>query len=973
MSPKEGNAFAQIKAKEQQHRQSEDSNQGKYSTSPLLMSSRDRPSKANATQGPASKPINTCKNPGLHYDAELALPMPKPLHVRPERTPSPTSKTSIFTKPNVTKKRSTTEPTLPTEASLKGEASEKKKSKVATLRSKFSLKDLGKEFRREKDIPPLSSMPKLGGKSSTEAKRPSSDGNSHRLPNQNFDEAKLYVPKIRKDDVHPNSAPPHMSNFHESATMDKPSHDSIWSCPSMRTPTKSIDDGKSEREFQHSFFHSNDFGQAVNPSFETLLRDGSSPAALAGECKNSGQPEVIQVGSRVPSLKAENVDSTVPSTPKTPPPQPAPIVDPVTYSPSIYDTPKTVASKVTPSLPKKKERPKISHPLIVSSSSYKGKVLEEQLDDQLFMAPRAPPLPPALPHKARAREVQRTTHNHIPMNDSNFFGVTSHGGCAPPPPHPGYQNTVTLEQQLAAHVDSLHYHVNTAVQKLSKTFENSNNWTADQILRQVETMTDVARTINFRTVTQAEIVKDLPRLMVDVVRQETRQLEDRMKAFVQQEMAKLKGELDELIVSNVRAATSQAQDVKSPRAETPYQGAQGWAKPPRDNKQGQYQNKGKSRQIPMKREDLAFNKADLKKAEPKQESMPVSAPQADALSVEQDLTDNASTPTAAFRIPNPLNNGSTPAPSMQTVIKHPGEELSGSPELKAANLKISGPLPAAEANQIVEKIRATAPQRESDTKSQSAISSEYLKTPKKKGMFSSFRRHNGDNNYGTRFLRTPRRAKDGHSAIEKKAFAPANSASFTMSALNSAIGSQIHREDSPSLVHPALRNPHQKQIMLDRERHFAQMERQLQSHAHPLRASHSHHNFDTKVSRSNSPPLPLPPSFVPYDPSAARYAAGMSVATSTSSSFHDPRAYQGNMNYPHSASTPQLSSSSLPPHDQGQLQPHPQHFFGSHSASAYGCGPSPLPHHFDGVEWNGNDDSNGPILNEAGYPINNFF
>jgi hypothetical protein len=164
--------------------------------------------------------------------------------------------------------------------------------------------------------------------------------------------------------------------------------------------------------------------------------------------------------------------------------------------------------------------------------------------------------------------------------------------------------------------------------------------------------------------------------------------------------------------------------------------------------------------------------------------------------------------------------------------------------------------------------------------------------------------------------------------------------------------------------------------MLDRERHLAQIERQIQSHAHPLRSSHSHHNFDTKAARSNSPLLPLPPSFVTYNPSATRYAAGFSMATTaSSSSFPDMRAYQGNMHYPHSASTPQLTSLPLPPNDQGPLQPHPPHYFGSPSlpASVHGHGPNHLPYQSNGVDWNGNADASGPILDESGYPINNFF
>ncbi|KAL2808233.1 hypothetical protein BJX63DRAFT_436290 [Aspergillus granulosus] len=766
----------------------------------------------------------------------------------------------MFAKPNATKKRSTADPALPTRASIKGEASEKKMPKVATLKSKLSLKDLRKEFRREKDVPLLSSLPKLGGRLSNEAKRPSSDADTHSLPDQNVNEAKLYVPKTRKDDVHPYSAPPHTSSFSESATTDKQSQDSILS-----------------------------------------------------------------------------------------------------FTP-----------KVAPCLPE--EGPEINHPFTVFSSGYNGKVREDQVDNQLFMAPRPPPLPPALPRKAKAREEQKINQNHIPMDESRSYGVSSHGCHLPP--HPGHQNTETLEQQLAAHVDSLHYNINTAAQRLSKTFENSDIWTTDQILRKAETMTDVARAINFRTVTQAELVKDLSRFIVDVVHQETCQLENRMKAFVQQEIAKLKGEPGKLIASNVRTDPNQVQNSKSSGTDTLNQGGQGWAKTVMDsNKQGQYQNERTSRQMPMKREDSAFNKSDQRKpsVEPRQESKPVSGLRAKGQSIEQEPTDNIPTPTAAIRTPNPLNNNFVPVLTKCNTIKDPGEELSGSPGSKAAKLNISGLLPITEGSQTAERNRVTALQPESDTKSRGAISSEDLKTSRDKRMLRSFLRHKDNNHLGPG-LRISRRTNEGHSPADQsqcphlasltptKPFAFGNSASIS----NAVADSQIHRENYPSLVYQALPSPYQKQIMLDRES-------QIQSHTHSLCASYSHHNFDTKVSRSHSPPLPPPPSFISYGPSAARYAFGMSMATSaSSSSFQDPRAYQGNMQCHSSTSVPQ-SSPPLSPHDQGQIQPHPQYYFGPYSAFTYGHGSNSLPHQFDGVEWNVNSAGNVPILNEAGYPVNNFF
>ncbi|PLB51250.1 hypothetical protein P170DRAFT_436317 [Aspergillus steynii IBT 23096] len=87
--------------------------------------------------------------------------------------------------------------------------------------------------------------------------------------------------------------------------------------------------------------------------------------------------------------------------------------------------------------------------------------------------------------------------------------MTSHGGFAPPPPHPGYQNTATLEQHITSHANSLHHHVDNALRKLGHNTENNINWSTDQVIRQVESMTDIARMLNTRTVNQAELIREL--------------------------------------------------------------------------------------------------------------------------------------------------------------------------------------------------------------------------------------------------------------------------------------------------------------------------------------------------------------------------------------------------------------------------------------------------------------------------------
>ncbi|KKK18156.1 hypothetical protein AOCH_004203 [Aspergillus ochraceoroseus] len=862
MSHVEGNAWAQMKAKEA-HRQL-DPGKGKS------LSHQTTPRKFS----------------GLDYDAELALPMPKPRHVRPsnERSPS-ASKPKVLTKPNVTKKRSTTEPTRSSESSTAASEStnaQKKKSKVAALRSKFSLKDIGKEFRR--DIPPLSSMPKLGGVGQSHKGKRSSDldNQSESQHPHNFNEERLYIPKSREEgDAPPHSAPlfQTFSTLCRSVGLDKASRTSGVSSSSLHTPTKLSSDGNAEGKFKHASVHNTDLGpSATNQHLETLLLDGSSPPARAGECSNAGIPEVIQVQSRVCSLEAQN-ESDVPETPKTPPPLPLPPIDQAAYSPSIYDTPQKVSGKTSESSPQGKNdgNQMRQMPLIVSSTNPTGGSKENKAGESRF--PPQYGIAPSVPTKSRARQehIQDDGQNHNPFNENNFFaGVTGYGGYAPPPSHPGYQNTVTLEQQLTTHVDSIHYHVDTVVNKLSRTFEDSNNWTMDQILRQVDAVSDIARLINSRTVVQAEHVKGLQRLMMDVrmqlnlFQQEARQSEDRLKGFVQQEMAKLRGELGEFLQSS-SGGSSRGSSRALAREN------QGYHEIPKTAREGnkKIQNKRQPRQI--KRDDFVVNKS----TESHQQAAAVGGPSQEPSSTrsnvlstrnqvieEQGSSENIPTPTAAYRTPSTDNQNDiiTPVPH-QAMHNPPGEESLGSPESKAAKLRAQE-IATQEKEKKRQSLEHTWPlNRESENKPSSAFS-EDLKTPQKKGsMFSFRRRRDGDNHSGSRFLRTPRRNKDGKAGGEQgqspglavpvysKALATtSDSAPAPDTASQAGADPQLSKpqNNSPSMIHPALRNTQQKQIMLDRE----QARRYPQSRhgtGHTLRVSHSSHT------RSRPSPEPRKP------------------------------------------------------------------------------------------------------------------
>ncbi|KAL4811996.1 hypothetical protein BDW67DRAFT_194052 [Aspergillus spinulosporus] len=944
---------------------------------------------ARCTETPTRKPSTTNKPSDLSNNTELALPKPKTHLASSEEMPT-AGKSGVMSKPNVTKKRSTTEPSMPSDRSS-GSTDKKKKSKVATLRSKFSLKDLAKEYRKE--IPPMSSMPKLGGGSGSGTQHTSDSEEQSKLTHT-FNEAKLYVPKTRTGDVIPNSAPPHTSEFRDSTSTDK---QSILSCPSAQIPpAKGNDDGKTEAKFKHSLVHNTGVGQGTpNPRLETMLLDGSSPPARTGAYNNTGQPEIIRVHDRVTSLKADKNETVMPSLPRTPPPTSL-CSDAAAYSPSVYDTSKEVGWKAANSSLHEENDIKPKHPFIVSSSDYKEKAREEQNEDHMFLDPREPPLPP-VPLKSRDRVVK---------NNKYFTGVTSHGGYAPPPPHPGYQNTVTLDQQLASHVDSLHYHLDTTVNRLARTFENGNNWSADQILKQVDSVFDLARMINTRSATQADIMKNLSQISMEarnqayLARQETSLVEERMKSFVQQEVAKLKNELSDLILSSCNNPRIQAQGQDS-IAETSHAGDQERLKPT-IGKRNQHQNKNKPRSVSAKRDALT-KPVDNRNGIAESQESKLDSP------TPQNINDDIPTPTAAYRTPNPrVDDVASPVPSKRDTCDNPGEGSSGSPKAKAGKLRISGPMPISESpsasgggqRESPDTNRPSSPQRESESKPRRVFSSDNLKTPKKKGSVFGFRRKcDGDNQSGNRFLRTPRRTKESKSISSQEsqsacfaistptktraAPAPVDSIASTTSSnatANALAGSQIQRQESPSMIHPALRNSQQRQVMAERER-LAQLNHHLRDSTHiqaqgqsnPHRVSYSHQNLGNRNSPSAS--TSPPPSFTSYE-GPNPYASVTSIATSSSASFYDVRQYQSSMH------CPQLSSSpSLPSQGQGLGVGQPQSFAppsgfspalsGGNNGLDHGHGHSNISDQLDGVgiDWFGNIN----VSMGAGYPDGDFF
>lgn len=286
-----------------------------------------------------ARPITSRKSSGLDYDAELALPMPKPRHLPVEDNGESVEacKSEVMINPTMIKKRSVTEPARPEDVKIKADENsqkEKMKSRVAALRSKLSLKDLAKEFRRDS--------------SKNEPAAGNDGGQISYVDTQDFNEEKLYVPKPREPGVYPLSAPPFPFRDISFGQFSQTSVESCAVASSMANDWQP----NNEKLSLGPFAGRNAMQSPVERECErkvqldTLLLTGSSPAARAGELENSGQAQVIREQPSIRSLRAENDSGSPTSTNISFYAVEDEFAEPI--SPSIYDN---AGAKITPGLP----------------------------------------------------------------------------------------------------------------------------------------------------------------------------------------------------------------------------------------------------------------------------------------------------------------------------------------------------------------------------------------------------------------------------------------------------------------------------------------------------------------------------------------------------------------------------------------------------------------------------------------------
>ncbi|GKZ19468.1 hypothetical protein AbraCBS73388_003940 [Aspergillus brasiliensis] len=541
MSFKEGNAWAQRRARErEQMRLSGDTEQGSLSSLKMDLGKLD-------------------------FESDLALPMPNPRTARSNSILNDTlntssSSTSIHASGSTSgggsgslwsrsigKKRSFTEPgrlaTAAAAAAL-GEKKSDKKSTFKALKAKLSLKDLKKEFR-SKDVPPASTMPKITILRDSSSK---SSSDSFHGKGNNFEVEGLYAPRPRVMEMSSGSGS--VSRNSSVIRLDECLKDvEKASDSSVRTPTRNnsvcgggdddVGDIREGAKFRHTLVHSNDAGEGpASRALEAFLLNGSSPAARTGEYSNSRLPEVVKTTQRACSYAAE------PASPKSAASTVRENEAARTYSPSVYET---ALSDRTSDLPRRDHGVTSLEDIISLTPMNSNSSVKKGSDNRLSLAS------PASTFLAGPDESSNSDHVtiQVPIDRAHLLGHTGRGGFAPMPPDPGYQNTATLEEQLASHVEQLHFHVQHAASKLVKTFEDNNSWHMDQVLRHVDTMVDLAQVINKRAAAQTELLKEAHtaiaevRARIDTLRREVRVIKSKIITAVREEIGKLRYDLQE--------------------------------------------------------------------------------------------------------------------------------------------------------------------------------------------------------------------------------------------------------------------------------------------------------------------------------------------------------------------------------------------------------------------------------------------
>ncbi|KAL2002955.1 hypothetical protein VTN02DRAFT_5428 [Thermoascus thermophilus] len=222
------------------------------------------------------------------------------------------------------------------------------------------------------------------------------------------------------------------------------------------------------------------------------------------------------------------------------------------------------------------------------------------------------------------------------------------------------------------------------------------------------------------------------------------------------------------------------------------------------------------------------------------------------------------TPTAAFRTPSECggdeqekqHGGDCPDKQRQKKGSlRSAVGSTGSPESKKASS-------CSHFNTAPQAAPSSVSPVHEDTETPDKSGSMEMKTPRKRGVFGIGRRRDGDSQNHSRFPKTPIRNKEskGLLILKKDNTLPAVPPgvllpSAPQGAPPSTSNYPPHERTSPGSIHPALRNPHQQQIMREHEQHqnWYQSRRGSRHGSYPRRPSHGGSGYGPQQSWFSGP------------------------------------------------------------------------------------------------------------------------
>lgn len=424
------------------------------------------------------------KPSSLDYNEDLALPMPKPRHMRAEPSDVPPWSEEESNKSNLLKKRCVTDPIIPVPASLSQSFNDgKKKSRLEAIRSKLSFKDLRKESAK--------------------------DETHSQVSTQSMDD-----PKTR---VRWGMTGGGITSFSPSTHSLKPKPKSMEECKSAASTSSTTSTGSQVS------LSSTRIPLPPSGTFSNIQGTMATPKSLSSR-QISMFEAPVPMPTRSPSLK-DNHDKTSRRD------GPVPIrdfqPDIIVTRPSLETSQKKqqVGQDSTPNLaPPKYPLTRDSPPNIGDLCEGDGKVKylpKDWLEGSGSPAPRVKtqPVTPSAYGEDEAETFGSPFPGYMPSFKERLQQANISPSISPSQPvSPGMRAYVSATQidDIVNMVRSIQKQADSGISCISKKLEDLSSWIGDQLKNQIEGISDLGRTNSDLFAKQCQLSREMMKFQLDI-------------------------------------------------------------------------------------------------------------------------------------------------------------------------------------------------------------------------------------------------------------------------------------------------------------------------------------------------------------------------------------------------------------------------------------------------------------------------